>query len=956
MTNSLSITEDSLNLLFHTAETGKRIAYLEAWGFLNADGLSMLLDRAMQYARDDPAKARLLASLCADAAVAAAAPEIIPRATYAQAQTHAINGEFAVALELIRTARQEYEASGDSLSGLRTNLGKMHVLNELGRHQEALDAGEETLHLVAGQDGSNPQVGMIMALAHMNLGVCFETLGRYSEALGAYDQAETRFSGIGMLDRLGDIHNNRGIVLVHLGKIREALAAFEAALEVWEAEELTLLQAQTLSNIGEAHLALGDFTRSLNVYEAAREKFETLDADADHSILLRKTADAYLALNLYPEAVSTYRAAVDMLEHSGMADQLGRAFLGLGAALTALGRTEEAGDSLEQSAGRFRAAENVPMLTTVLLELASLKAGQGDPDESRAIGRRVMAMVDPERWPVEYLYANLKLSDLQDADMRAAEVYLAAAGRVAEGLNLPVMRYRLNSRLGHLRKNQGRDREAEEILNRALADIEKLRGNLAHEATRTSFLADKTTVYDDLIALRLAAGDENSLWEAFELTEKAKSRTLSDLIAGTVTQKSTGSGEASLSARIQVLQSELGAVYNRYFALENSAPRRIDDLGARAAELEEEISRLRLQSAGRRSADPLTDLLPPDSLRADMAGTGPLLAFHLLGDEILAFYIDGDSIQVVSGFGSVRQVEELLQRLAVQWERFKAGRAFVERNLPVLERSANRLLADLYQACFAPLTALWMESRSGPPPRMAIIPHGLLHQVPFHALYDGENYLVARLEITYAPSAAVHNLCRRKTRIPVLRGLVAGLSDHLIPQVEEEARTVAGLLADSGVETVLLTGEAATTGRVEAEVRGADLIHIACHGLFRSDNPLFSALRLADGWLTAVDVMDFDLREALVVLSACESGKSLVVQGEEVIGLPRAFLGAGAAAVVVSLWLAQDEAAAALMSRWYREIVSGADRSAALRKAQLAVRDTYPHPYYWAPFILIGQR
>jgi CHAT domain-containing protein len=118
---------------------------------------------------------------------------------------------------------------------------------------------------------------------------------------------------------------------------------------------------------------------------------------------------------------------------------------------------------------------------------------------------------------------------------------------------------------------------------------------------------------------------------------------------------------------------------------------------------------------------------------------------------------------------------------------------------------------------------------------------------------------------------------------------------------------------------------------------------------------MFSSLKLGDGWLTAADVLDLDLAGALVTLSACESGRNEVFGGDELIGLTRAFLGAGAATLVASLWLVQDETTAELMERWYEHLRNGIGRAAALRKAQLTLKDRFVHPYYWAPFVLIGQ-
>ena len=134
------------------------------------------------------------------------------------------------------------------------------------------------------------------------------------------------------------------------------------------------------------------------------------------------------------------------------------------------------------------------------------------------------------------------------------------------------------------------------------------------------------------------------------------------------------------------------------------------------------------------------------------------------------------------------------------------------------------------------------------------------------------------------------------------------------------------------------------------------MLHLACHGMFRSDNPMFSSLKLHDGWLTAADALSLDLEGALVTLSACESGRGSVVGGDEVLGLVRAFLGAGAATLVVSLWLALDETTASLMENWYGRVRGGEGQTAALRAAQLEVKERHLHPYYWAPFILVGKR
>jgi CHAT domain-containing protein len=335
----------------------------------------------------------------------------------------------------------------------------------------------------------------------------------------------------------------------------------------------------------------------------------------------------------------------------------------------------------------------------------------------------------------------------------------------------------------------------------------------------------------------------------------------------------------------------------------------------------------------------------------------PLLAYHVAGDEILAFVYTHERIRFVRRLSTVERVRRLLHRLDVQWDRFRAGQGFTQRHKATLERSTRQVLAALYTELLAPLEALIEQAATvtegtGAAPKLVVLPHGPLHRVPFHALFDGDRYMVERFEVSYAPSATVYALCQQRSSRNLGRALAFGVEDPSIPAATAEARAVSERII--GAEARL--GREATVATLQDEAPRCDVLHLACHGLFRADNPMFSSLKLGDSWLTAADALSLDLPGILVTLSACESGRSEVIGGDEVLGLTRAFLGAGAATLVVSLWLVQDETTAALMEDWYGRMGDGIGRAAALRAAQLAVKEQHPHPYYWAPFVLIGKR
>ncbi len=232
-----------------------------------------------------------------------------------------------------------------------------------------------------------------------------------------------------------------------------------------------------------------------------------------------------------------------------------------------------------------------------------------------------------------------------------------------------------------------------------------------------------------------------------------------------------------------------------------------------------------------------------------------------------------------------------------------------------------------------------------------VVPHRALHYVPFHALHDGDSYVVERREVSYAPSAGVLRHCLARPEPEFRRALLLGVADEQTPRVREEIAALAPLFPEADA---LLDGQA-TLAALRERAPTADVLHLACHGQFRPDSPLFSSLKLGDGWLTARDAYTLDLRAGLVTLSACETGVSAVAPGDELIGLVRGFFYAGAPTLLLSLWTVDDEATAELMTDFYTDLRAGSRPAAALRAAQLRQMRARPHPFFWSPFVLTGR-
>lgn len=152
-----------------------------------------------------------------------------------------------------------------------------------------------------------------------------------------------------------------------------------------------------------------------------------------------------------------------------------------------------------------------------------------------------------------------------------------------------------------------------------------------------------------------------------------------------------------------------------------------------------------------------------------------------------------------------------------------------------------------------------------------------------------------------------------------------------------------------------MTEKAATFLAFTRNASAFDVLHLACHGQFRPENPLFSSLHLADGWITVRDITMQKIKAGLVTLSACETGLNKIFAGDEILGLARGFLAAGANALILSLWTVNDAATTDLMQLIYKNIQRGNSISASLAAAQRDFIKREAHPYYWSPFILIGK-
>jgi CHAT domain-containing protein len=292
------------------------------------------------------------------------------------------------------------------------------------------------------------------------------------------------------------------------------------------------------------------------------------------------------------------------------------------------------------------------------------------------------------------------------------------------------------------------------------------------------------------------------------------------------------------------------------------------------------------------------------------------------------------------------EIAAIQNRLAFHLEEFMLGGAYLRNHADHILAATTHYLRELYQCLFAPISGRIQT------PHVTIIPHGRLHLLPFHAFTDGEKYVIDEFDVSYAPSASVLKHCLDKEEIEDADPCVIGVADETTPFVEREVQTLAAMFPQA---TVLLNN-AATHAKFTEAVRRTSFLHIATHGVFRQDNPMFSGFRLSDGWFTALDLFSITCETNLVALSGCKSGMNQIAGSDDLLGLMRGFLYSGARSLMLSLWNIDDECTFRLMSRFYERWRVGATRSQALSAAMKDIREDFPNPFYWAPFLLIGKQ
>lgn len=478
---------------------------------------------------------------------------------------------------------------------------------------------------------------------------------------------------------------------------------------------------------------------------------------------------------------------------------------------------------------------------------------------------------------------------------------------------------------GRIAEKEGDLKSAIDYYRQSIAVIEQQRSTINTETSKIGFAGDKQAVYRQLVGALFADRQYDA---AFEYVERSKSRALVDMLAA-----------------------------KQDFAVVSGDPEKVKTLLAMANSAESEA---RLQGGVRETGQ--TRSLVVDARRkldAESPELASLVNVSSLGTAEIQGLIPADEVLVEYYYNAPDLYAFVLGRSGLTAVRIEAGELLedVRRYRQYLENAGSTghltLAKKLYDSLVRPI-AERIDAK-----KIVVVAHGPLHYLPFNALHDGQGYLIERYSLRMLPSASVLKYLRTQPVAKAGNILAFGNPDLGDPRYDlayAEAEAVA--VAKKRAQSRVLLRKDANEAAFRQYGSGFRYLHFATHGEFNADAPLKSALLLAkdrehDGMLTVDKLYSLKLDADLVTLSACETGLGKIANGDDVVGLTRGFLYAGASSIVASLWKVDDKATSYLMTRFYDNLEQ-ADKREALRQAQRDTLGRYGHPYYWAAFQLTG--
>ncbi len=772
---------------------------------------------------------------------------------------------------------------------------------------------------------------------------------------------------------------DRGSILGQKGEFERAIASLEEGLRVAAAAGPAGVGSRLQAAIYLAVLCgeTEQYSRALVVLRDALPVAESSGMAEAQTILREQIGEFYAKLGRHEEALRHYQGVLPAALAQGSPRFEAETLLCIGRAQLALGRPQEAAAAIAEAVSAARRGATRFVVAQALLELGAVHAALGDFERAESDLRGARALADTLGNPLLAGGADCALGAIHaergEGD-RAFASFDEAIGRGRAVRSRSLLREAFAAKARWLR-GTGDLAGADALLAEAIESVESVRRGQAGEAVRLGVLSQGRNVYAERVFVLLEMAESNGAGgaqclEAFRVAERARARALLDALSGahadpgSHVEPALRSRERALAAHLGMLQTDL----SRAVSAEVWSAEIVDSLEGALEETSREYAAVVEEIAARSpilgSASGARAPLGVEDVRERVLLPGQVLLEYVVGDTESALFLVGEG--TLHGERITMGSDSLAAAVAV----------FRHALLDTASHAWRDSAVRLHQLLLGPVL-----DRIPKEARLVIVPDGPLFGLPFAALSDGNRFLVERHPIVTSPSASLLDAAlrgerRARPRRVLAVGNPASFRDEILlssasavrgaerwrfgalPHAEEEAKRVARFFK----RATLLTGASATEEAVEGAIGASSHVHFATHGLLDEAEPGRSGLALAqdddpaeDGFFQAHEIRRLRIPAELVVLSACNTGLGRLERGEGVLGLARAFLVAGARALVLTLWEVGDETTLGLVETFYRSHLDrGLPADRALQAAQVEAIRAGLAPRAWAGFALWG--
>lgn len=879
---------------------------------------------------------------------------------------------------------------------LNDRLGEGTALAAMAANYEELDQPQENLRYLNLALAVWQEIGesSLETSSLIKMGDCLCLLGQFEESMRSYREALAISKELGNREKEGTTLIGMGKLLDNLGKLQEAFHCFEEALAISKELGDETNEGNALSGIGVVYYRRAQYEKALNIYNESLTIARKLGDKNLEASILNNISAVYDGLGQHPQSLRFLEQALQISRELGERTLEGTILCNIGEQHHDLGQYQGALHSYEDALKVLRETGYRAGEAVTLQNIGELYRDLNQPKDALRFNEAALALSQEvgDRLMEASTLINMGTLYYNTQPREALGYYENALGILREIGD----RFRTGITLGNvgsLYHQLGEYPKACQHLEEACQIFENIRQGILTDESRANFFAPQQYDFSHYVRalMRWYQKDKKRKHaaKAFHVRERRAARALIDLIVESRVGLRYGLDEAYVRERDDLLE-ELTYAQECYRqpGLSEQARKlylsQREEISLRLSRLE---ARIRAENPHYASLTQLNALTLTQVQEQLLDRETVLFEFALEPEVSFLWAVTKDKWQVyfLPPVGEIRKiVEEFLNIL--------------RRGSTNLSEAAYNLYKILLKSAIEFIEGTRYKGMQKHPKKLIIIPDDILFSLPFESLLteppevpnltksdpqavspsteffqaneDGPMlppYLLCKFSIVYAPSATVLSTVRqeRGTTDKMWEKEFIGFapvvfrSAKILKNTVKEVKGIASLFP-AGKATEQVHGDATKQVVQSILLKQYRYVHFATHGYLDSDNPQFCGLLFPDAdddhLLHTFEIFELDLDADLVTASACLTGLGKYVQGEGMMGLMRAFFYAGTPSVCVSLWSVADDSTSHLMQNFYRLLVAGKDKAEALQlaKQEMLGKSLWGHPYFWAPFVLVG--